>query len=571
MKKISSTILLFFFALLLFLLGFVGIWTFSLLKEETRGRTFQFELLQTEVIGKSLMEQIGRAQASLSDLGTTPQERKNLPFDQVIPVKMEQGLWRVNSQTPVDETIQKAVDGLVGIGNQIHSFSSDKHLLLLAKLTPPNGVLAILNITKIYQDCEGQPVGAINADGELLFACDPTLKERLKLTDGKTMARVKDSKFSAGSFETEEPNSFLYSYYQPSTLLSVVGITPTKVAFRPAYFLVLRMILLMLCGLGIAVLISVFLSRKITGPIELVTLATERISKGEFDFPIEVKSKNEMRTLADAVRNMSQRIKKLIQSEIEKSKIEAQLEVAATIQRTLLPPTSVTLSDYKLDSLYLPADQCGGDWWSYLDLGPKLVLLIGDVTGHGYPSALLVAATRGGIALIESELEKLSPDQINPAQILKTLNRVVFDSAQAKLGMTALCFVIDKASGDFTIASAAHQAPYYVKRESNEVELLSSPGAVLGTKREYSETFNELTGTLLPTERIVLSTDGIQDLGPEEKMLGRKGIFKFFKSNALTNSDDLIQKVESELIPQNGGIPLRDDITVVILERTAHA
>ena len=426
--------------------------------------------------------------------------------------------------------------------------------------------------SKTIKDCQGQPIAIINAEGATLFSCDASIKERLRALGSTAINRIRNSKFSAGSFESGEPDRFLFSYYQPNTYLSVIGVTPSDVAFRPAYFLGLRMTLLIVWGFGLAVLLSVFLARTITGPIETLTLATSRIALGDFDFPIQVRSKNEIRTLADSVVSMSQQIKKLIESEIEKTKLEAQLEVAGMIQRTLLPAPSLALPGFKIESFYQPADECGGDWWSVLELGETLMILIGDVTGHGYASALLVAATRGGVAQLEAELEKSGIEGLSPADILKTLNRIVFDSTQGQLAMTALCLMINRETGFYTIASAAHQPTYLVQTELKQVKTLPCPGSRLGETRNFEGTFKEISGTLALHDKLILSTDGIQDLGKsDEDLLGKMGVLRFFKAIPEKTPEAIVDAVKTELIPLNAGKPFRDDITVVVLERRENA
>ena len=70
---------------------------------------------------------------------------------------------------------------------------------------------------------------------------------------------------------------------------------------------------------------------------------------------------------------------------------------------------------------------------------------------------------------------------------------------------------------------------------------------------------------------MILYTDGLQELGSEEKPLDKKGVTRFFRTVTQNSPLDIIQQVHEKLIPLNEGVPLRDDITLVIVERAAHA
>jgi sigma-B regulation protein RsbU (phosphoserine phosphatase) len=182
-----------------------------------------------------------------------------------------------------------------------------------------------------------------------------------------------------------------------------------------------------------------------------------------------------------------------------------------------------------------------------------------------------VAAVRGGIALIEADLETRKSDDCQPGQILTTLNRVVYDSAQAQLAMTAQCAIIDRDTGEYTLASAGHPNAFSIPREGASLQSIPLMGVRLGEKRNLTEGFQEATGTLGVNEKLVFYTDGLQELGPDEKLLDKKGVVRFFKAMPKSSPLEMIQEVETKLIPLNEGRPLRDDITLVIVERLAHA
>ena len=544
------------------------------MKSETKGQTLQFQLVQTESIGKPLLIQINAIRGLMADgkfIGDDPNARKSLHIEQVIALAQENGGWKTPADLAVSPELTKIISQLKETGVRLHPYALDKHYLTLSSVGASGASILVVDVSQTFRECEGQSVGIVNETGEILLSCDTSINQEIFSSENPSIKKIKESKFTAGSFESTGSDPHLYSFFQPSPILSVIGTTPSRVAFRTAYFMGLRMFLLLLCGLGIAILASVILAKRVTGPIEQVIDATAKISEGDFDFPLEVSGKNELKTLAESVKRMAKQIRNLIHSEIEKTKIQEQLAVAGELQKTLLPPLSVALKGFTIESLYLPAEQCGGDWWSYIERENKLILLIGDVTGHGYASALLVAAVRGGIALIEAGLETSGPEECDPSRILRTLNRVVYDSAQAQLSMTAQCVVIDRDTGEYSMANAAHPNAFYVQKSDHSLQSLSLSGVRLGETRNMVEILQQAKGVLQTEEKMILYTDGLQELGSEEKPLDKKGVTRFFRTVTQNSPLDIIQQVHEKLIPLNEGVPLRDDITLVIVERAAHA
>ena len=137
--------------------------------------------------------------------------------------------------------------------------------------------------------------------------------------------------------------------------------------------------------------------------------------------------------------------------------------------------------------------------------------------------------------------------------------------------MTALCVIVDRNTGEYAMSSAAHQPSYLLQPETEAIRTFILAGNRLGETRDLDAPFMEIKGTLALGEKIVFFTDGLQDLGPDEKLLNKKGVHKFLKENIKTDTKETIAKVESELLPLNVGLPLRDDVTIVILERIQNA
>ena len=120
--------------------------------------------------------------------------------------------------------------------------------------------------------------------------------------------------------------------------------------------------------------------------------------------------------------------------------MEQELEVARTIQETLVPPNEpVAQGHFKFAGYFQPASQCGGDWWTWHQLvGDKILIVIGDVTGHGVPSAMITAAAKAACDVARSVYQ----DDVAVAKLLEIMNYASFESAKRKFVMTCFAAIL---------------------------------------------------------------------------------------------------------------------------------
>ena len=137
-------------------------------------------------------------------------------------------------------------------------------------------------------------------------------------------------------------------------------------------------------------------SLRITRPIRDLTESVERIAQGELKERVRIGSTDELGVLARNFNHMAERIGVLLSEAKQKATLEKELEVARVIQESLLPPsTLIDARCLRLRGFFRSASICGGDWWSYAELpGGKVLVVIGDVTGHGVSSAMITAAAK---------------------------------------------------------------------------------------------------------------------------------------------------------------------------------
>jgi phosphoserine phosphatase RsbU/P len=204
----------------------------------------------------------------------------------------------------------------------------------------------------------------------------------------------------------------------------------------------------------------------------------------------------------------------------DQARVQADLESARSIQQVLIPEAFVPIPGFRIESVYHPAQQVGGDFFQILPVGSGGVLaVIGDVSGKGLPAAM-------NVALIVGTLRTLAETTSSPAEILAGLNRRLLGRST---GFTTCLALHVQPGGQATLAGAGHLNPYLNRGDSATLEIAIGAALPLGlsSETEYPET--QLA--LRPGDTLTLLTDGVLeardsrtgDLFGFERMRGLSG------------------------------------------------
>ncbi len=224
----------------------------------------------------------------------------------------------------------------------------------------------------------------------------------------------------------------------------------------------------------------------------------------------------------------------------EQAHAQADLESVRNIQQILIPEALPTIPGFRIESVYHPAQQVGGDFFQILPMETGGVLaVLGDVSGKGLPAAM-------NVALIVGALRTLAETTSSPAAILAGLNRRLLGRGS---GFTTALALRVLPGGEATLASAGHLNPYLAGRE---LALESNLPLGLSLEVVYSET----TVILEPGEILTLITDGVLEAtNPTTREL-----FGFERTLALS------AKSAHEIADTAQAFGQEDDIAVLTLQ-----
>jgi serine phosphatase RsbU (regulator of sigma subunit) len=309
--------------------------------------------------------------------------------------------------------------------------------------------------------------------------------------------------------------------------------------------------------------LAIFQGLRISRPIKMLAWRADQIARGDLETRVEISSGDEIGMLGENFNYMADRLLILMRETAEKATLEKELEVARTIQETLVPPPDPVERDYlKLAGYFLPASVCGGDWWTVHDMPDgRILVVIGDVTGHGVPSAMITAAAKAACDVVRAT----EGDKLTVTRLLEVMNRAIFESAKRKFVMTCFASILDPKKKVITYANAGHNFPYLFRPgavDGNDFQVLMSRGNRLGDLEE--STYSEKTAPLISNDVLVWYTDGIVEC---ENDRGEEYGEKRFRAAIRRAGDhDPIAMRESVVSAAGqffGDRPRKDDITMV--------
>jgi serine phosphatase RsbU (regulator of sigma subunit) len=314
----------------------------------------------------------------------------------------------------------------------------------------------------------------------------------------------------------------------------------------------------------IGTLLAIFQGLSISRPIKQLAWKADQIARGDLDARVDVRSNDEIGVLGQNFNFMADQIVILLQETAEKARIEQELEVAKAIQETLVPSTDpVNKGTLKFAGYYQPAAQTGGDWWSWHDLtNGKVLIVIGDVTGHGVPSAMITAAAKSACDVARA----LHGDDVSVTKLLEIMNLAIFESAKRNFVMTCFASVIDTRRRTITYANAGHNFPYLFRAgedRKGEFGSLMIRGNRLGDLRE--STYESKTTELVPGDILVWYTDGIVECeNAQGEEYGEKRFRSSVRRAAALDAGEMRDAVVGDAMGFFGDAPRKDDMSLVI-------
>jgi serine phosphatase RsbU (regulator of sigma subunit) len=244
---------------------------------------------------------------------------------------------------------------------------------------------------------------------------------------------------------------------------------------------------------------------------------------------------------------------------VEKERLVRELEIAAEVQRTLLPESLPVYPDYRFAAYLQPARLVGGDFYDVIRLDDEHVgLLIADVADKSVQAALFMAVTRTLFAVAARHT-------LSPAAVALSVHRSMFDVAPASdMFVTAFYGVLHRPTGRLIYVLAGHERPYLM-RPGQAPAQLEGGGRFLGMIESLE--LEEFALSLAPGDRLLLFSDGVPDaaVGNGEQY-GYDRLLQLVECSRAPSVQHLVDEIAADVVRYCQGTILFDDLTLLAIE-----
>lgn len=242
-----------------------------------------------------------------------------------------------------------------------------------------------------------------------------------------------------------------------------------------------------------------------------------------------------------------------------------ELEIARTIQKSLLPDKNPRIPGYQIAGICLPAKEVGGDYYDFIPLPDgKLGIVIADVSGKGIPSAFYMTLTKG---MIQSQILYTS----SPKEVLIRVNNLLYNTISEKFFVTMFFAVLDSKNQTLTCTRAGHNTAIRLKSKSGKIFHLRPDGIGLGLERGdiFGSALQEEIISMNRDDLVVFYTDGFteaQNTGRDEYGISR--LEEIIRSNNSGEPEDLLKSIIDDVSAFIGTNEQHDDMTMIIIKAT---
>jgi len=314
-----------------------------------------------------------------------------------------------------------------------------------------------------------------------------------------------------------------------------------------------------------AALGAFFGSKAVTNPLTQVMRAWERVAAGDFSVRLNFRTRDERAAVA---RSFNETMPKLA----DHMRLSESMALARQVQQNLLPSAPPLMPGLEVAGINLSCDETGGDYFDYFPIrrgqGQALAVVVGDVTGHGVSSALLMATGR---ALLRAAGQAAAGEGEAPPpwRRITDANRLLAeDVGDSGRFMTLFWIEIEGDTGRVCWVRAGHDPAFVVDPDREQPVELLGQGLPLGIVPDH--VYQEHTARIEPGQVLLLGTDGIWEARDAAgEMYGRTRFFQVARAHAGRSAAAIRDAVLADLAAYKAGLPMEDDVTLVVVRRTA--
>jgi sigma-B regulation protein RsbU (phosphoserine phosphatase) len=298
-------------------------------------------------------------------------------------------------------------------------------------------------------------------------------------------------------------------------------------------------------------------SRGITRPIRVLASTAQRLSSGDFSARIDLRTGDERDQVIDAFNAMVPKLD-------DHMRLQESLRLATEVQQNLLPESDPSVPGFDISGISLYCDETGGDYYDFLTIRENAPgqagIVVGDVSGHGIQSALLMASARASLRQRVSLPGSLS-------EIVTDVNRqFCLDVRESGAFMTLFYLTVDSTLRSLRWVRAGHDPAIFFDPATGAFEELSGKGSPLGFDEDLVFEEKEKRG-MQRGQIVFVGTDGIwETIDAQGRMFGKERLHDIIRRHHDLSARQMVQTVIGGLQEFRQELKPADDITMVVVK-----
>lgn len=433
-------------------------------------------------------------------------------------------------------------------------------------------------MSRFFEDTGVDRIAIVNADGGVEAAVGEPFVRGESIVDDTVMKQCLD--FLNGTASDELIDDVSIINYENADGDVAIGVAtrlpdapgaPAKALFiqhqvAPMFELIassfVRLSTVAFTLLLIAILVGMYLSRRLTKPLADLADAADAFGQGNLAHRVVVKGDREVQALATTFNGMAESLQRytrqLEQESRKRERLESDLRIGAEIQQRLLPSEIPKCAGLDVAAWIQPARRIGGDYYDFAAHDPSCLLVaLGDASGKGLPAALLITECASLLQAFVGEGYPLD-------ELLARTNRLLCERLGSSGNFVTLFIArFDPEKRELRYSVAGHN-PAMLIRE-NRIDLLHcNKGLPLGI--EASAEYEEYVLQIEAGDTLAIYSDGVTEAQtPQAGLFGEERLQQILQEHRGAPSQAIIDAVRKDVGVHMRGAEAFDDMTLVVV------
>jgi serine phosphatase RsbU (regulator of sigma subunit) len=553
-----------------------GYYAYTLLYKNKLNDTWAIMFLELEQQGNTFFENLTNLKKSKAN---SDEDIGELLIDDVGNIEVLRGPFGTDLDlSDFNITDEKSLTEMPQIS--VFHHAGESYLVLSSEVNGTKNRLKLRKVPqKILKISPAPPTSEgllylLTREGRVLYTSDSKITE-LNVTDRPLVQKFISAPISQGQLEFEgDENRSLYGFFSeiPNSNIIMFSEVYQSTAMAPVKKIVIQFLsVLGLILLGVVVLIQLPLSKIIEPVRDLVQMA-KMVGQGKFDVKPRHAGFGELSVLNSAFTAMAkglvdrdQKVSSLMLEQVEKVRLEKELDIARRIQENLLPLIALPKeAKVEIAAEYIAAAECAGDWYHYY-YDPKneeTVVVVADVSGHGAGSSMFTAVIAG----LFDDARNNALEAFDMVSFAKRVNDVLFRLGRQQWHASMVMLKFSTRKDGLEILLAGHPPPLINSGPKVALDVpkpLFTGSPLLGTSLEFEPLVKNVK---FPSgSSVMVYTDGLTEaLNPKGKAFSRRRAHTCFVEGSKKPQENLahlLQNWRDHISEQQ----LIDDVCVVTL------